>query len=1076
MPPRPPPPPHGGGFARPPAPNPHGCRAGLGLRRPPAPVPWESFDASAGTVGGGAAHHPGVGMPCVAGGDPSVTPELVNQVKQLQRSSPKLRNMWKELCDSEGGGVRDPIRHTLSFLQRFVSEAAQALGEAERGGAAIPPPQQHQHPRQQQRRQPPAARPPASGDASSRMQRGIGGPAHARPPPGGRGMSAPPAGRGPPDRQQKMPPPPPPGAGGRPPPRGGEVEVFNPLPEGVNGSGAAWREVLEKTRTIKTASPEWQDFWNGVCDIHGTGNRDPKRHDVPFLEFFVHLAQQNGFNLAAAQMNRGTLKLVPKSDEARKRGPPDDGGRMTKRGRNEEPAGEEDPGEAPPSRDLLNRVREVRNRSAAWQEFWGELCDKYGGGTRDPRRHTTAFLENFLSGGNQMPTAPQQPPPQQHAHTQPGPRAPRELLSAVLAKQRSVGLRSWQQFCDDKGTTQRNPRSHTAEFLQEFLDSDPTAEGRGGREAPRAKARAEAGDASPNNAEAEGGDGAYEEDYQAEDYPPADDEGYEQEEQEEDYQDEPYQESPPPEEAYYDEQEPEQEHAGSEMDAEMEQEAEQEAEEEYEEPAEQETGYREDERAPDEGDADTSDAAVAAYEGGPMKRVPMGQRLQEGRTSDDEYGEEDMEVEPPPSPPRAKAPPIGGIFRPPPAPVAQQPPAQVLPAASGSSAPAASAALSPEAVAAAKAAAAAMASPGANKVGTLAHLRALVARVRASQLQSERHLEFWHSYCDKHGDGEYDPEAHEPDVLASYLSEAEALEGEAPAGDAAPEQPSPQKPFKTQPPPPPAPAPAAAAAPAPAVPAATVAAAVAIAARRLAGGAEPAKNPPAEARRINPPPPPRKTAEEPVLNMRPAQQTPMPPPPPAQSQGPPLVSHGERRDRLLEEARAVAKASKEWREFWVSFCDTHGAGTKDPRRHEDAFLERFVNTAEEYGFPIERHRAQAGRSIPQATDLARHVEQILANDNGQLRREWSAFVDCHGHGINSPRSHPDAFLEGFMANLQRQKASMEANGAAARSAPAGTVAPAAGSQPPPQDLLKRVMVVQRHRMPLPVAQPSRMGF
>merc|ERR1712216_184314 len=39
---------------------------------------------------------------------------------------------------------------------------------------------------------------------------------------------------------------------------------------------------------------------------------------------------------------------------------------------------------------------DVQRRSREWYDLWVRYCDDHGGGQRDPRKHTTGFLTNFL--------------------------------------------------------------------------------------------------------------------------------------------------------------------------------------------------------------------------------------------------------------------------------------------------------------------------------------------------------------------------------------------------------------------------------------------------------------------------------------------------------------------------------------------------------------------------------------------------------------------------------------------------------------------------------------------------------
>lgn len=59
------------------------------------------------------------------GGDPAATgappPELVDQIKELQRTDPEAKWKWGEYCDSLGG-MRDPSRHDTATLEKFLRD------------------------------------------------------------------------------------------------------------------------------------------------------------------------------------------------------------------------------------------------------------------------------------------------------------------------------------------------------------------------------------------------------------------------------------------------------------------------------------------------------------------------------------------------------------------------------------------------------------------------------------------------------------------------------------------------------------------------------------------------------------------------------------------------------------------------------------------------------------------------------------------------------------------------------------------------------------------------------------------
>jgi len=48
-------------------------------------------------------------------------PQLAERVKQMQRQSEQIKQQWWWYCDTFGAGVRDPARHQEAFLQQFLT-------------------------------------------------------------------------------------------------------------------------------------------------------------------------------------------------------------------------------------------------------------------------------------------------------------------------------------------------------------------------------------------------------------------------------------------------------------------------------------------------------------------------------------------------------------------------------------------------------------------------------------------------------------------------------------------------------------------------------------------------------------------------------------------------------------------------------------------------------------------------------------------------------------------------------------------------------------------------------------------
>eukprot|EP00450_Noctiluca_scintillans_P026488 CAMPEP_0194532238 /NCGR_PEP_ID=MMETSP0253-20130528/69761_1 /TAXON_ID=2966 /ORGANISM="Noctiluca scintillans" /LENGTH=412 /DNA_ID=CAMNT_0039377669 /DNA_START=1 /DNA_END=1236 /DNA_ORIENTATION=- len=71
------------------------------------------------------------------------TEEIVQQVKNLQRSHAEYKDAWHTYCDTEGNFVRDPAAHSDAFLTEFLSrcgaEVAQVFSPTVNGGTAMQP-------------------------------------------------------------------------------------------------------------------------------------------------------------------------------------------------------------------------------------------------------------------------------------------------------------------------------------------------------------------------------------------------------------------------------------------------------------------------------------------------------------------------------------------------------------------------------------------------------------------------------------------------------------------------------------------------------------------------------------------------------------------------------------------------------------------------------------------------------------------------------------------------------------------------------------------------------------------------
>lgn len=52
------------------------------------------------------------------------TPEQIDEIKQMRRADPIGRSQWEAYCEIHGDNVRDPARHSTSFIAEFVDKYA----------------------------------------------------------------------------------------------------------------------------------------------------------------------------------------------------------------------------------------------------------------------------------------------------------------------------------------------------------------------------------------------------------------------------------------------------------------------------------------------------------------------------------------------------------------------------------------------------------------------------------------------------------------------------------------------------------------------------------------------------------------------------------------------------------------------------------------------------------------------------------------------------------------------------------------------------------------------------------------
>mmetsp|Transcript_9404 Transcript_9404/g.17391 ORF Transcript_9404/g.17391 Transcript_9404/m.17391 type:complete len:238 (-) Transcript_9404:99-812(-) len=130
----------------------------------------------------------------------------------------------------------------------------------------------------------------------------------------------------------------------------------------VEGSPLSHSELVEQIKRLQRQSHETRMQWWHWCEVYGGGWRDPKRHQVSFLQGFLDAVETNTVPQAAMQLPEGAQTE-----------------------------------ELWWLQELVNAVKEGQRQSPEFKRQWWAFCDRHGSGVRDPGRHRPEFVEHFLA-------------------------------------------------------------------------------------------------------------------------------------------------------------------------------------------------------------------------------------------------------------------------------------------------------------------------------------------------------------------------------------------------------------------------------------------------------------------------------------------------------------------------------------------------------------------------------------------------------------------------------------------------------------------------------------------------------
>jgi len=297
--------------------------------------------------------------------------DLVQQVKDLQKSDPVAKEQWQAWTDTHGGGTRDPAKHPPDFLDGFLNNyrsGTRIQAAAPGGGASytdIIKMLQKKSPNFKVQWQNycnqfgGGTMDPNKHDAEfqtnffdylATVASGGGGPglipapmaAMAGPAPGRLALVAPGGG----------------GMMGGPPPAKRMRDSFGlGAPMGMDPQKQA---MVDAVKAYQRSGPNEKEAWGNYADQFLNGVKDPARHDAETLQSFMAT-----HGVSAAGPGGGDSRWPAATPQ----------------------------GVDPMKDELVSRIKAFQKQGNEQKDMWSGFC----GATRDPARHPVEKLQEFCN-------------------------------------------------------------------------------------------------------------------------------------------------------------------------------------------------------------------------------------------------------------------------------------------------------------------------------------------------------------------------------------------------------------------------------------------------------------------------------------------------------------------------------------------------------------------------------------------------------------------------------------------------------------------------------------------------------
>jgi len=211
------------------------------------------------------------------------------------------------------------------------------------------------------------------------------------------------------------------------------------------------KELVNEVKAVQKRSPDVRKFWRRFCDDHGRkGVYNPAKHDADFLEQFLSQVQgEEGAEEPPAEPGSEDEVEAKTRAEATAEVICGSPGRGNQRTEEEEQENARKEAEMFASEEEQEQERERKE-----QEEAEAPAEEEPPAAREPPRPPP-------------PPAPERPQEEQDKEEDEGP-ADGLVAQALEAQEECPGV--WNAFCDREGGGERDPRKHTPQLLQHFLD------------------------------------------------------------------------------------------------------------------------------------------------------------------------------------------------------------------------------------------------------------------------------------------------------------------------------------------------------------------------------------------------------------------------------------------------------------------------------------------------------------------------------------------------------------------------------------------------------------------------------